>query len=229
MQVKPQKKRKLTPPHKYTAAEIRFLRNYVAGRSIAEMTEIFNRHFGLRGREKLTLVQMRGALDKRKLRNGRDCRFRPGQVPPNKGKKGCCPAGCEKGWFKPGNKPWTCKPVGTERINGDGYVGVRIRNPSGKRRKNWKAKHRLIWEKTHGKIPRGRIVIFADGDRRNFAPGNLLLVSRAEHAVMNRRALRSSDGDLTRAGKAVADIKLLIAGRKRKLEKEKKSRRRKAP
>jgi hypothetical protein len=64
-----------------------------------------------------------------------------------------------------------------------------------------------------GKIPRGRIVIFADGDRRNFALDNLLLVSRGEHAVMNSLDLRSADGDLTRAGKAAAEIKLLIAKR----------------
>jgi hypothetical protein len=208
---------KRAPPHRYTAAEIRFLEKKVAGRSYAELTDLFNRRFGL----DFTVKCIGSTLDRLGLTNGRDGRFPPGHVPPNKGKKGCCPAGSEKGWFKPGNRPQTWKPVGTERVNGDGYIDVRIRNPSGKRWKNWKAKHRIIWEKAYGKIPRGHIVIFADGDKRNFALDNLLLVFRREHGVMNRWNLRAPHGDLTRIGKTVADIKMLIADRKRKCGKKK--------
>ncbi|MDR2159408.1 MAG: HNH endonuclease [Treponema sp.] len=200
------------PMHRYTAAEIRFLEKKVAGRSYAELTDMFNRRFGL----SFNVAQINSTLGRLGLRNGRDCRFQPGQVSHNKGKTGCCPAGSEKGWFKPGNRPWDYKPVGTERVDKDGYIEVRIRNPSGKPWKNWKAKHRIIWEKAHGKkIPRGHLVIFADGDKRNFAPDNLLLVSRSEHAVMNRWALRFAHGELTKTGKAVADLKMLIAERKR--------------
>jgi hypothetical protein len=197
--------------HHYTAAEIRFLEKKVAGRSYAELTDMFNRRFGL----SFAVARIGSTLKRLGLSNGRDCRFRPGLVPHNKGKTGRCPAGSEKGWFKPGNRPWDYKPVGTERVNGDGYIDVRIRNPSGKPWKNWKAKHRIIWEKAHGKIPRGHIVIFADGDKRNFAPDNLLLASRREHGVMNRCGLRSAHGELTKTGKAVADLKLLITDRKR--------------
>jgi hypothetical protein len=212
--------RNYAPPHKYTAAETRFLRSYVAGRSYAELTEMFNRRFGL----SFAVKRIVSALGRLKLTNGRDCRFRPGHTPYNKGKKGYCPAGCEKGWFRPGNRPWTHKPVGTCRVNRDGNVEVRIRNPSGNSRKNWKPKHRLIWEKAHGKVPRGHVVIFADGDKSNFALDNLLLVSRGELAVMNRQGLISADKDLTLAGKAIADIKLLIAERKRRLKKRNKPR-----
>jgi hypothetical protein len=205
------RKRKRTPRHRYTAAEIRFLEKKVAGRSYAELTELFNRRFGLA----LSIYQIKGTMGRLGLTNGRDCRFRPGHVSSNKGRKGYCPPGSEKGWIKPGARPWNYKPVGTERTNGGGYVDVRIRNPSGKLWKNWKAKHRLIWEQAHGKIPRGHVVIFADGNRLNFALDNLLLVSGGEHGVMNRCNLRSAHGDLTRAGKAVADIKMAIADRKR--------------
>jgi hypothetical protein len=201
--------------HHYTAAEIQFLERKVAGRSYAELAELFNRRFGT----SLSFSQIRAACQNRGLVNGRDTRFRPGAIPPNKGKKGYCPPGCEKGWFKPGHRPHTWKPVGSERINGDGYIDVRIRNPSGKTWKNWKAKHRIIWEKAHGKIPRGHVVIFADRNKLNFSLDNLLLVSRKELAVMNVRGLISGHGDLTKAGKAVADIKLLIAERKRGMKK----------
>jgi hypothetical protein len=173
---------------------------------------MFNRRFGL----SFTVNRLASALERLNLSNGRDCRFRPGQVPPNKGKKGYCPPGSEKGWFKPGHKPHNRQPVGTEIIDEYGYVKVKIRNP-----KTWKFKHRIIWEKAHGKIPRNHIVIFADGNKLNIRPDNLLLVSRAENAVMNRHGLRSDSADLTKAGKAVADIKLLIAGRKRGIKKRK--------
>jgi hypothetical protein len=215
------------PYHYYTPEEIRFIKKKIPGKSYADMTVLFNEHFGLRGRKKITLAQMNSFLNNHKLCNGRDCRFRPGQASHNKGKKGC-PPGSEKGWFKPGQKPWTWKPVGTERINREGCIEVRIRNPSGKLWKNWKPKHRIIWEKAHGKIPRGHVIIFADGNRLNLALDNLLMVSRSELAVMNHEGLISAHKDLTKIGKSIADIKLLIAERKREKKAGKEPRRRKA-
>jgi hypothetical protein len=211
------RKRKYTPPHEYTAAEKRFLERKVAGRSYADLTELFDRRFGL----SLTENQIKKTVYRLGLSNGRDCRIRPGTIPPSKGKKGYCPAGSEKGWFRPGQRPLNKMPVGAERINGDGYVDVRIHNPTGKKWKNWKPKHRIIWERAYGKIPRGHVVIFADGNRLNVTLDNLMLVSRGELAVMNRRGLVSNDKDLTRAGKTIADIKLLITKRKRGAKKKK--------
>jgi hypothetical protein len=198
--------RKYTPPHKYTAAEIRFLRSHVAWRSYTELTEMFNRRFGL----SFTVSRVGSTLKRLGISNGRDSRFRPGRIPFNKGKKGYWPAGCEKGWFKPGNRPQTWQPVGTEIIDENGYVKVKTRNP-----RTWKFKHRLIWEKAHGKIPKGHTVLFADRNRLNFNPDNLLLVSRGELAVMNRQDLISAHGNLTKIGKTIADIKILIAARTR--------------
>ncbi|MDR2020659.1 MAG: HNH endonuclease [Treponema sp.] len=204
-----------TPRHQYTAAQIRFLERKVTGRSYAELTELWNRRFGL----SFTVERLRSALGRLGLRNGRDGRFQRGRIPFNQGKKGVCPAGSEKGWFKPGNRPHTWRPVGTEVTDEDGYVKVKTRNP-----KTWKFKHRLIWEAAHGKIPRGHAVIFADGNKVNFALENLLLVSRQELGVMNHLRLISANGDLTKAGKTVADIKLLIAWRRREMKKRKKRR-----
>jgi hypothetical protein len=156
------------------------------------MTALFNRRFGL----SITFFQIGAAMKRYGIRNGRDCRFHPGQIP----------------------------PIGSERIKADGYVEVRIRNPTGKPWKNWKCKHRIIWEAAHGKIPRGQVVLFADGNKLNFSLDNLLLVSRRELAVMNSCNLISGHGELTRAGKAVADIKLLIADRRRGIKKRKRPR-----
>jgi hypothetical protein len=199
----------------FTREEIRFITKKITGRSYAEMTNLFNEHFGLRGKKKLTPGQMKGAASRYKLRNGVDARFRPGIVPHNKGQKGYCAAGSEAGWFSTGNRPWNYRPVGSERLNVDGYMEVKIRDP-----KTWKAKHVVIWEKKHGTVPKGSAIIFADGNRLNVCLNNLLMVSRRELAVMNHLGLISGNKDLTKVGKSIADIKLLIAERGKRKETE---------
>jgi hypothetical protein len=205
----------------YTPEEIRFITKKIAGRSYAGMTDLFNEHFGLKGKKKLTLAQMIAFINNHKLRNGRDGRFRPGLIPHNKGRQGYCAPGSEKGWFRPGNRPHAWCPVGTEKTDADGYLKVKVRNP-----RTWKMKHVLIWEKAYGKVPGGHVVIFADGNKLNMRLDNLLMVSRAELAVMNRRGLISNNGDLTRVGKSIADIKLLIAARTRGVKRRRESRNR---
>jgi hypothetical protein len=101
---------------------------------------------------------------------------------------------------------------------------IKVSDRKNRGNKNWRFKYDVIWEKTYGKIPRRRVVIFADGNKRNFDPDNLILVSRGELAVMNHLGLITANRDLTLAGKAAADIKMLIADRKRGVKKRKKSR-----
>jgi hypothetical protein len=93
-----------------------------------------------------------------------------------------------------------------------GYVLVKVADPD-----VWVRKHRLVWETAHGPIPEGYRVIFADGDRSNFAIDNLILVSHAEQGLMNHIGLRFSDRDLTRAGHALAALKLAVAEHEREL------------
>jgi hypothetical protein len=110
--------------------------------------------------------------------------------------------------------PVTYRPVGTERLNNDGYFEVKIRDP-----KTWKHKHVIIWEKAHGKVPKGNVIMFADGNKLNVSLSNLLMVSRKELAVMNRCGLISGDKDLTKVGKSIAAIKILIGERERGAQK----------
>jgi hypothetical protein len=204
-------KRGHTPPHNYTAAEIRFLERKVAGRSYAELTELFNRRFGL----SFTVRRLSATLGRLGVSNGRDCRFQPGHVPSNKGLKGVHHS--RETEFKLGNRPHNWLPPGSERISPQGYAEIKVRNPN-----KWKAKHRVIWEKAHGKIPRGRAVIFADGNKANIRLDNLIMVSRDELAVMNHLGLISSSAELTQAGKTMADIKIKIAALRRGAKKKRK-------
>ena len=107
--------------------------------------------------------------------------LKKGNVPMNKGRKQdeyMTPEAIERTKatrFKKGNVPLNHKPLGYERINVDGYIEVKVREPN-----VFKAKHRVLWEKHHGKIPRSHNVQFRDGNRQNIELDNLYLVSRSD-------------------------------------------------
>ena len=71
---------------------------------------------------------------------------------------------------------------------------------------NWRPKHQLIWEAAHGPIPEGHIVIFLDGDRTNMDLSNLALCSKPVALMLNKKGLRFSCADATKAGVLIAQI-----------------------
>lgn len=78
-------------------------------------------------------------------------------------------------------------PVGTERVT-KGYVVVKVKElPDRPQSKdNWRFKHVVAWEKANGRsLPDGWMVLFADHDRRNFDPENLVAVPRSLIGIMN--------------------------------------------
>jgi len=186
---------------RYSPDEKAFWRGAIPGRSHADILALFNARPEF---DPLTLAQLISFIGNNGVNTGRTGRFTKGNVPHNKGKKRWW-AGGEATRFRPGNVPWNHLPVGSERVTSDGYAELKIADP-----KKWRAKHALIWEAANGPVPKGHVVIFADGDRSNIAPDNLLLVSRAGLAVMNKCGLISADAGLTRAGAAVAGIKMRI-------------------
>ncbi|UOK65331.1 HNH endonuclease [Paenibacillus sp. OVF10] len=65
----------------------------------------------------------------------------------------------------------------------------------------------ILWENHHGReVPEGHAVLFGDGNRSIFDPDNLVLVSRGQLAIMNKRGLIHKDAELTRTGVIMADI-----------------------
>jgi len=57
------------------------------------------------------------------------------------------------------------------------------------KRGHWEPKHRFIWEKENGPIPHNHVLIFKDGDKNNISLENLMLVSRRELAIINKKKL----------------------------------------
>lgn len=111
---------------------------------------------------------------------GKAHRFQASQTPWNKGKMGWCAEGCKATQFKPGNRPTTWKPVGTERINTDGYIEVKFADVPGPNSLRWRCKHLLLWESVHGPMPEHHAVVFINGDKRDIRIENLELITRAE-------------------------------------------------
>ena len=188
--------------NKYTDEMIEFLKEVTSGKTYKEITELFNKKFNL----DVTAEKMKSLLSRKKINTGtRGCLYKKGSVPWNKGKKGYM--GANRTSFKPGNIPANWKPVGSERIDTEGYALIKIAEP-----KKWALKHRIIWEEHHKKkIPIGSVIIFADGDRSNLSIENLICVTREELKVLNKCRLISSVPELTKTGLNIAKIRIKLS------------------
>lgn len=189
----------------YTKEHIEYLREITPGRTNKEITKMFNEKFNLNISEK-AIAQAR---KRRGIKTGSDGRFKKGQTPWNKGKKGFM--GPNETSFKKGHKPHNWVPIGSERITKDGYIEIKIQE--GKFQKNWRGKHILVWEKHNGPLPKGHAIIFGDGNNRNFDIENLILVSRRQLLKLNQQGLIKNDADLTRTGVIIADLQQKIIER----------------
>lgn len=176
------------------------------------MTELVNEKFGTQYRRN----QIKGFYANHSLNSGLTGRFEKGHVPANKGTHSPTVGRMAETQFKNGHLPHNTKPIGYERITKDGYIEVKIamRPSSSDCNDNFILKHRLIWEQTNGPIPKGYIVTFKDGNKRNFDINNLALISWAENVTMLRRDLRSDNSEITETGILIARAE--VTARKRK-------------
>ena len=194
---------------KWSDKEKEYLKEITPGHHYAEIVELMNKKFD----REFTVELVKNAIGRYKLNTGFNGRFKKGNVPANKGQKGVCAKGAEKGWFKKGQVSINHKPVGSERTDLDGYTLIKVAEPN-----KWQLKHRVIYEKAYGPIPPNMAVIFLDRNKRNFNINNLALVSREELAIINKNNFIKENAALSRAGVNVAKIKNKI----NKLKKESK-------
>lgn len=192
---------------KYTDDIIDFLREIAPGKTYKEVVEIFNKKYDL----EMTTKKLSSLLGRKKIKTGTAGCFRKGFIPWNKGKKGYM--GANKTSFKKGNKPKNWRPVGSERIDSNEYTLIKVAEPN-----KWVFKHRMIYEQKYGEIPKGAVIIFADGNKNNLNIDNLLCVTRDELKVLNKCRLISSVPELTKTGLNVAKLKIKLA----EIRKEKK-------
>ena len=194
------------PQHIWSDEEKQYLAEITPGRGYKEIQSMMSCKFGF----DYTHRQIKGAITRNKLNTGRTGRFEKGHATWNKGTKGLTKANVTS--FKKGQKPHNYKPLGSERIVKDGYCEVKV-SDTGRR---WRPKHVLIYEKHHGKVPKGSAVIFLDGDKRNFDIDNLYLVTRSQLAMLNKNSLIQKDADLTKTAINVVDLMKKISAMEKK-------------
>lgn len=188
---------------RYTKEQKQFLidNNYM--KSSQELADMFNKEFGTN----ITKTNIKCFRGNNKLNSGLTGRFEKGQVSWNKGKKWAEYMSKEgqlnssKTTFKKGHIPHNHRKIGSERITIDGYWEIKIREPN-----KWELKHRYLYKKLKGDIPKGHKVIFADGNKNNLDIDNLILVSNSEELIMNRNSLRFDDKELTKTGSIIAKV-----------------------
>lgn len=193
---------------KYNTDMIEFLKMTAPGKRVKEITEIFNLKFSL----KKTNEQIASLMKRKKIKTGNDGRFKKGNVPPLKGKKGI--GGWKPTQFKKGSIPCNYMPIGTERINSDGYIDVKVTT------NKWKQKHRIIWEEINGPVPQNCCLIFSDQNKLNVSLENLILVTRRELFKMNQEKLIKNNKELTEVGHTIAKLKIKIYDRTKNNYKE---------
>ena len=148
------------------------------------------------GRPDVSYDNFRALCTRKGWRTGRDGRFPKGTVPPNKGRKGFCAKGSERGWFQKGQRPHTWRGAGHESVDPkDGYIWLIVaeRNPHTGAATRRVMKHRWLWEQAHGPVPEGHALKCLDGDRANTDPANWVAVPRALLPPLNGRFGRGYD------------------------------------
>lgn len=205
---------KNTAVHIWSNEEKEYLAEITPGHHYTEIKELMNSKFEFQ----FSINQIKGAINRYKLNTGLTGRYKKGNVPFNKGRKGSeyltekALEGMRKTQFKKGQAPINWRPVGSERITKDGYIEIKIAKPS-----KWRLKHLVVWEKENGPIPKGHALVFADGDKTNISLDNLLLVTRHQLLVMNKNKLIKNNSEATKTGVLIA--KVLIKANERKKEK----------
>lgn len=159
--------------HRYTEQEIAWLKKNRKQFAISELAQKFNKKFDCC----ITKSCLSQAMVRRGIRGDHDGRFLPGHNTWNKGKSVNYLSGTQ---FKKGSVPARTRPIGSERVEKDGNVFVKVGMP-----RKWRPKKLIIWEQAFGKIPKGYFIMFLDGNKKNFELSNLACVNRKEFVALN--------------------------------------------
>ena len=170
-------------PHKWSEEEKKYLGEITPGKHRKEILDLMNEKFEYN----FNLAQIESAIK----RFGYNTGF--------------------NGQFKKGHKTWNKKEVGSERTDVEGYILVKVDEPS-----VWKLKHRIMYEKYHNvKLTQDDVIIFADQNKSNLEKDNLILITKNQLLKMNQDKLIFNDKELTKTG---VNIAKLIIKTKEKME-----------
>ena len=195
-----------------------YIRSVAWGRTRDEVAKLVSEHFGI----EFTPRQCTAYKKNHHIVSGVDCKFKKGQAAHNKGK----PMSKEvyekvkPTMFKPGIVPANHMEIGTIVRTKDGYLKQKVRE-DGPQKQRFELLHRIVWEKHNGPIPKGKVVTFLDGNKGNCSIENLMLIDRAEELELNRRKLRTSNPERTKAGVMVAKLRITARKKRRTIRRAK--------
>lgn len=178
-------------------------------RTHPDRTELSHEEAWKQVKEKLgidmTVNQFEAYLNNRRITlrgKGSGC-FKPGYTPPNKGKKLSEETRRKVAatWFPRGAVPHNRRPVGSKTITKGGYVKVKTGEPN-----QWRLLHILNWTREHGPVPRGKVIIFLDGNRQNCDVSNLLCISRGALARANNKGVIRPSAEVTKSGLLLCEL-----------------------
>ena len=181
--------------HKWSDEEIAYFKEIVPNRHYDEVLELMNAKFEYQFRKS----QLSGAAKRYGVKTGFTGQFEKGNIPANKGTKGLTTA--NKTSFKKGQKSHNYRPVGSERVSRDGYIEIKIKDPN-----KWELKHKWLWEQKNGVVPKGHVLIFADGDKLNCEPDNMLLITRGQLVRLNQNHLLHKDKEINETAIKIVDL-----------------------
>ena len=180
--------------HRWSEAEIDYLREIAEGKYISEIIKLMSDKFDYEFKKE----QIKYAMNYNKIYS-----FTRGKGEPwNKG-------------VKVGNSHIVnIKDIGSEYTSKKGFVMVKVAQPN-----RWVAKHRYTYEQHYGKIKGSDVVIFLDGNKKNFDIDNLRCVTRQQAKYLNVRGLVYNDAELTKTGIEVANLIIKTNELKKKVKK----------
>ena len=189
---------------KYTQEMRDFILENHKGIYSQELADRFNEKFNTN----VTAKQISSYKKRYQLHGGLRGNFQKGHIPHNKGKKISEATYCKikNTMFPKGNMPHNHRDVGSERITKDGYIEIKVEEPS-----KWKLKHIWVWEQHNGPVPKGYAVAMLDRDKQNTDISNLRLIKRSELLIMNRYGLFSEDAELNNTAMNLAMLMDKIA------------------
>jgi hypothetical protein len=100
-------------------------------------------------------------------------------------------------------------PIGSERLHDStGSIWVKVTESGDRHCERWRPKQHLVWEQATGRtVPAGHCVLFRDGNKHNFSPENLELVTRREMSARGFARFLSYPESLQRAIKETAKLR----------------------
>ena len=185
-----------------------FVRDNSYGVDSVTLAEMVNEKFGIG----ISPHNMGAYCQRHGIKRGITGWFQKGNAPANKGRKQseyCSPEALERSrqtQFKKGQRAANELPLGTVAVHeGRKMYKVSMTGPYNER---WKLYNRIVWEQHHGPIPDGMQILFKDGDCLNCDIDNLMLITKAEKAVMARAGYFNAGPEGRETGVALAKLRI---------------------